>query len=264
MNFTSMKQTVRNGIKYMPLLKNLIQRELRKKYRSTVLGYAWCILNPLLVMIIMTAVFSRMFSSSISNYPVYLFCGRMIYSFATGGAASVLRSIRGNSSLMRKTRIPYYIFPLASFSSAVVDFFFSVICFVLVLIFTGTPISIHAIAFPFVFLQTAVFTLGFGMFLAVCNVYIQDTAYLYNIFTVAWMYLTPMFYPLSSLSETMQKLIGTFNPLYFYITQMRAIFLDNAWPDGRMMLIGSAFACAALALGLLAYDKSKNSVILYL
>lgn len=259
----AIRLTVRNGIRYLPLLKNLIARELKKKYRSTVLGYAWCVLNPLFVMLIMTAVFSNMFRNSIANYPVYLFCGRMIYSFVTGGAGGILRSIRGNGSLMRKTRIPYYIFPMSSFCSAMVDFLFTLIAFALVLLFTRTPLSIHVAAFPAVVLQMAMFTFGLGMLLAVCNVFVQDIAYLYNIFTVAWMYLTPMFYPLESLSEPMQQLISTFNPLYYYIAQMRSIFLDHAWPDGRLLALGFAAGGVLLVIGLMAYSKAKNTLILY-
>lgn len=258
-----MKLALRNGLKYLPLLKNLISRELKKKYRTTVLGYAWCVLNPLLMMLIMTVVFSRMFSNSIANFPVYMFCGRMIYSFVTGGAGDIMRSLQRNGSLMRKARVPYYIFPLASFSTAFVDLFFTLIAFALVLLFTSTPISIHIIAFPVVVLQMALFTLGLGLVLAIANVFIHDTNYLYSVFSVGWMYLTPLFYPLESLSESMQFIIRTFNPLYGFIAQTRAIFLGNAWPDINLIGGGLAWGAAFMLLGLMAYSKAKSNVILY-
>ena len=130
----SVKLTVRNGVKYIPLLENLIMRDLKKKYRKNILGYIWCVLNPLLVMIIMTIVFSRMFRSNIDNYPVYLFTGRMVFTFVVGGAGNIMRSIVSNGSLMRKTRVPYYVFPLSSFFSSFVDFLFTLIAFAIVLI----------------------------------------------------------------------------------------------------------------------------------
>lgn len=255
--------TLSNGWKYLPLLKNLISRELKKKYRTSVLGYAWCVLNPLLMMLIMTVVFSRMFSNSIQNFPVYLFCGRMVYSFVTGGAGDVMRSLQSNGSLMRKTRVPYYIFPLANFSSAFVDLLFTLVAFALVLLFTRTPISIHVIAFPVVVMQMALFTLGFGLILAIANVFIRDTHYLYAVFNVGWMYLTPLFYPLEALSETMQSLIRTFNPLYGYIVQTRTVFLENAWPDIGIMASGFVWGIAFLVMGMVAYTKAKNNIILY-
>ncbi len=255
--------TFRNGIKYLPLLKNLISRELKKQYRTSVLGYAWCVLDPLLMMLIMTAVFSKMFQNSIPNFPVYMFCGRMIYSFVTGGAGNIMRSLQSNGSLMRKTRIPYYIFPLASFSSAFVDLLFTLVAFALVLLFTGTSVSIHMIAFPVVILQMSLFTLGLGFLLAIANVFIHDTHYLYAVFNVGWMYLTPMFYPLEALSEPMQFAIRVFNPLYGFIEQTRTIFLVNAWPEANLIVGGFVWGMVFLCLGLTAYVKAKNDIILY-
>lgn len=255
--------TISNGIRYLPLLKNLISRELKKKYRTSVLGYAWCVLNPLLMMLIMTAVFSRMFHNSIANYPVYIFTGRMIYSFVSGGAGNILNSLQSNGSLMRKTRIPYYIFPLAKFALSFVDLLFTLVAFALVLLFTNTPVSVHMIAFPVVVLEMALFTLGFGLLLSVANVFVRDTAYIYGVFNVAWMYLTPLFYPFETLSESMRYIIGNFNPLYTFIAQTRAIFLYNTWPDPQMMLNGFVWGAVFMLLGLLAYIKTKDNVILY-
>lgn len=260
---TKLRLAFTNGVKYLPLLKNLISRELKKQYRTSVLGYAWCVLNPLLMMIIMTIVFSRMFSNSIANFPVYLFCGRMVYSFVTGGAGNIMRSLQSNGSLMRKTRVPYYIFPLANFSSSFVDLLFTLVAFALVLLFTGTPITIHAIAFPVVVLEMALFTFGFGLMLAIANVFVQDTHYLYAVFNVGWMYLTPLFYPLESLSESLQHAIRTFNPLYGFIAQTRGIFLSNAWPEASLVWGGFAWGAAFLLLGMLVYAKAKDHVILY-
>ncbi len=260
---TAARLAISNGIRYLPLLRNLISRELKKKYRTSVLGYAWCVLNPLFMMLIMTVVFSRMFTNSIPNFPVYLFCGRMMYTFVIGGASSIMHSIGSNGSLMRKTRIPYYIFPAASFASAFVDLLFTLAAFALVLLFTQTPLSIHVLAFPVIVAEASLFTFGMGLLLAIANVFVHDVSYLYAAFTTAWMYLTPLFYPLSALPEWMQSLISTYNPLYYYIAQTRAIFLDHVWPDGALLLMGFGAGAAMLALGLLAYNKAKNTLILY-
>lgn len=260
---TSMRLAWGNGVKYLPLLKNLIARELKKKYRTSVLGYAWCVFSPLFTMLIMTMVFSRMFHNSISNFPVYLFCGRMMYTFIVGGAATIMRAFLTNGGLMRKTRIPYYMFPLANFASVFVDLLFSFIAFAIVLLFTWTPVSIHVIALPAVLVQASMFLMGLGLLLAIANVYIRDIGHLYNVFTVAWMYLTPLFYPLESLSEGMQIFISTVNPLYDYIVQMRDIFLNNTWPTPVHFIRGLVFGAVVLAAGLLAYQKSKDTLILY-
>lgn len=252
-----------NGMRYMPLLKNLISRELKKKYRQSVLGYIWCVLNPLLVMIIMSIVFSRVFKNSIENFPVYLFAGRMMFSFVTDCSGMMLHSIVMNGQLMRKTRIPYYVFPLSAMGCSVVNFLFQLVAFIIVLVFTGTWPSIHTVAFPLVCLEMFGFSFGFGMLLAVAEIYARDTNYLFAVLTTAWMYLTPLFYPITVLPELMQKLISWFNPAYYYVHMARSIFLDHAWPDPMMLLKGGIAAVLFTGLGLIVYTKAKKQMILY-
>jgi len=264
MTFTDkIRLTWKNGMRYMPLLKNLISRELKKKYRRSALGYVWCVLNPLLVMIIMSVVFSRVFHNSIANFPVYLFSGRMMFAFITDCCGVMLPSIVMNGQLMRKTRIPYYVFPLSAMGCSVVNFLFQVVAFIIVLVFTGTWPSIHTVAYPLVVLEMFGFTFGFGMLLAVAHIYARDTGYLFAVLTTAWMYLTPLFYPISVLPEFLQKVIEWFNPAYYYVHMARSIFLDHAWPDPAMLLRGGIAAVLFTFLGLFAYSKAKKQMILY-
>ena len=255
--------TWKNGLRYLPLLKNLISRELKKKYRQSLLGYVWCVLNPLLVLIIMSIVFSRVFRNDIDNFPVYLFAGRMMFSFVTDSVGVMLRSIVANGQLMRKTRIPYYVFPLSAMGCSVVNFLFQLIAFLIVLVFTGTWPSIHTIAFPLVCLEMFGFSFGFGLLLAVANIYARDTSYLFAVLTTAWLYLTPLFYPISVLPELLQKLITWLNPAYYYVHMARSIFLDHAWPDPAMLVRGCAAAVLFVTAGLLAYSRAKKQMILY-
>lgn len=257
------KLTYKNGIRYLPLLKNLILREQKKKYRQNVLGYVWSVLNPLLIMIIMTIVFSRMFRNNIDNFPVYLFAGRMMYSFITDCAGSVMRSIVSNGQLMRKTRIPYYIFPLSATGSSIISFLFQLIAFALVLVFTGAFPSIHIAAFPLVCLEMFIFSFGFGLLLAVCEIYVRDTDYIYAVFITAWMYLTPLFYPMSALPEVVQNLIIQFNPAYFFVDMSRAIFLYHQWPSGIMLLRGAVAGVIFAVFALAVYSHVKKDMILY-
>lgn len=259
----NLRLAVKNAVRYIPLLQNLITRELKKKYRNSLLGYAWCVLNPLLVMLIMNFVFSQMFRNNIQNFPVYLFAGRMMFSFITDSTNALSRSIVTNGSLMRKTRIPYYIFPLANFCTSVVNFFFSLIAFAIVLIFTGTPITVHVLAFPVVLLGMFMFTFGLGLFLAQANTFIRDVSYAYSVFITAWMYLSPIFYPLENLPQTLQYLITHFNPAYFYMQQSRMIFLYNQWPSAELLLTGLICGLIFLLFGLVCYARNKEELILY-
>lgn len=252
-----------NFVRHIPLLTNLISRNLKKKYRRSVLGYVWCVLNPLLVMLIMNYIFSYMFKNSIDNYPVYLFVGRMVFSFITDSTNSLMNSFVSNGALMRKTRIPYYIFPMSQFATSIVNFLFTLVAFAIVLIGTQTPVTIHVVAFPVVALQFFMFSFGLGLLLSQANTFVRDTDYLYAVFTTGWMYLTPLFYPLESLSDTAQWLIRTFNPAYSFIQQSRQIFLYSQWPSGDLMLIGYLWAIFTMLLGGYVYWKCRDKLILY-
>jgi lipopolysaccharide transport system permease protein len=203
------------------------------------------------------------FKNDIQNFPVYLFAGRMMFSFITDCVGVMLHSIVINGQLMRKTRIPYYVFPLSAMGCSVVNFLFQLVAFLIVLAFTGTWPSIHTVAFPLVCLEMFGFSFGFGMLLAVAEIYMRDTNYLFAVMTTAWMYLTPLFYPITLLPELMQKLISWLNPAYYYVHMSRSIFLDHAWPDPSMLLRGGAAAVLFTALGLFVYSKAKKQMILY-
>lgn len=258
------KLAYRNFVRFLPLLQNLISRDLKKKYRGSFLGYLWCVLNPLLTMIIMTLVFSQMFKNNIANYPVYLFTGRMIYSFIFGATQKAGRSIINNGALIRKAQLPNYIFTLSSICSDLVDLGFTFIAFIIVLIGTRTAPTVHSLFFPVIILESFLFSLGLGLFLAEATVFVRDVSYVYAVFGTAWMYLTPLFYPLENLSATLQYAISHYNPMYIYIAQMRSIFIDGAWPQAGLVLKGFLIALAACALGMWRYHKRKNEFILYI
>ena len=190
--FSRIKATGTTFIKYIPLLQHLVSRDIKLKYRRSFLGYVWSILNPLMIMIVLTIVFSNMFQRNIVNYPVYLFSGRMLFSFMTESTNSAMRAITDNGPLLKKTYLPKYIFPLANVSSSAMNFLFSLGAFFLVLIATGTRISLHILFFPLIIIQIYIFCLGMGFFLAQANVFFRDTSHLYSVFTTAWMYLTPL------------------------------------------------------------------------
>ena len=255
--------TYRNGIRYLPLLKNLIARELKKKYRQNLLGYVWCVLSPLLILIIMTIVFSRLFNRSIENYPVYLFSGRIMFTFITDCGGVMLASIVGNAQLMRKTRIPYYVFPLSAMGSSVVNFLFQFAALLIVLVFTGTIPDYHVISFPLVCLETCMFSFGMGMILAVAYIFIRDVRYLYSVFTTAWLYLTAIFYPISVLPDWLSRIVRWCNPAYYYVDMSRSIFWLHEWPSGAMLLRGGLVGLVFAVIGLVMYSKVKKNLILY-
>lgn len=250
--------------KYRDLLILLVEKNIKLKYRRSWLGYVWSILNPLLIMVVMTVVFSTMFKRSIDNFPVYLFCGQLLFNYMNSSTSQAIFSITGNASLLKKTYVPKYLFTLARITSGLVDLLFSLGALLIVIVVTRAQITWHVLLFPFVLVQLYVFCVGLGLFLAQASVFFKDTQFIYNAVTTAWMYLSAIFYPLDSLNETLAWNIQHFNPMYFYIGQFRALIYSGTMPETYLIVSGIVAAAAMLALGMWSFMRSKDQFILYI
>lgn len=249
---------------YKDLLKQLVTKDIKLKYRRSFLGYVWSVLNPLLVMIVMAIVFSTMFSRNIENFPVYLFCGQILFNFMTQSTNQALHSINGNASLLKKTYVPKYIFTFAKITSGLIDLVFSMGALLIVMIVTGAHFSWHFLLFPFVLLQLYAFCLGLGLFLAQANVFFRDIQYIYNAVTTAWLYLTPIFYPIEQLPSWVMWFVKHCNPMYFYIGQFRDLVYYNKLPGEKIVFAGCTAAVFMLAIGTWAFFKKQDEFILYI
>ncbi len=250
--------------KYKDLLKLLVSRNLKLKYRRSVLGYLWSVLNPLLTMVIMTVVFSTMFSRNIENFPVYLFCGNLLFNFMNNATHQAIFSITSNASLLKKTYVPKYIFAVSKITSGMVDLVFSLGALVIVMLVTGAPFTWYCLLFPVVIAQVYVFSLGLGLFMAQANVFFRDIQYIYNAVTTAWMYLTPIFYPIEMLPDWLRWFVSHLNPMYFYVTQFRDIVYQGQLPNLELLLAGTATALATLLFGFWCFRRSEDKFILYI
>ena len=255
---------IKTFIQYKDLIKELVSRDIKLKYRRSFLGYIWSILNPLLIMIVMTVVFSAMFKRNIENYPVYLLCGRMCFDFMTTSTNGAMRSVTGNAALLKKTYIPKYIFTLAKVTSCLVDFIFSLGALLIVMIVTRSSFHPHMLMLPLVIVQLYIFCCGLGFLLADLNVFFRDIQYIYRAITTAWMYLTPLFYPIEQLPGGIQTAIKLFNPMYYYVAQFRDLVLYGRVPGPRIFWGGWIFAFAMLFIGLAVFQKNKDKFILYI
>lgn len=249
---------------YKDLIKELVVRDIKLKYRRSFLGYVWSVLNPLLIMLVMTFVFSAMFKRNIENYPVYLLIGRMTYDFLTTSTNQAMRSVTGNAALMKKTYIPKYIFTVSKVTSCLVDFVFSLGALLIVMIFTGARFHLMLICLPLVFLQLYMFCTGLGFLLAALHVFFRDIQYIYKAITTAWMYLTPIFYPLEQLPSSMQILIKTINPMYYYVAEFRDMALHGRFPGSRIFIGGWIFGILMMLIGLWVFQKRKDEFILFI
>ena len=250
--------------KYRDLLRLLVTRNIKLKYRRSFLGYIWSVLNPLLIMCVMTVVFSTMFSRNIENFPVYLFCGQLLFNFMNNSTHQAITSITGNSALLKKTYVPKYIFTLAKITSCLMDLLFSLGALLIVMIVTRARFSLHLLLFPLVIFQLYLFCVGLGLFLSQANVFFRDIEFIYNAVTTAWMYLTPIFYPLEALPEWLVWFVTHVNPMYFYVDQFRCLVYLGTLPELSVVLAGCGFALVMLVVGIWSFMKPQDKFILYI
>lgn len=252
------------AFQYKDLLYILVVRDLKLKYRRSFLGYLWSILNPLLVMIVMTIVLSSLFKSDILNFPVYLFTGQLIFNYTVGTTNMAMDSIIGNGALIKKVYVPKYIFVLSRAASSMVDTVFSLVALLLVMIVTRAQFTVYNLLFPVVLLQLMVFTFGLSLFLAASCVFFRDIRYIYNAITTAWTYFTPIFYPIDRLPLEIQWLIKHLNPIYPYVAQFRDIIYYNRIPGYAIIWAGILYALGMFAIGLFVFFRKQDKFILYI
>lgn len=261
---SSLKFRMRMLFKYKDLLILLVQRDIKLKYRRSFLGYVWSVLNPLLSMLVMVVVFSHMFSRNIENFPVYLICGNILFSFMRESTTLAMSSIITSAPLLKKVYVPKYIFTLSKVTSSMVNLLFSLGALLIVMLVTGTKFTWYCLLIVIPILELYVFCVGLGLFLAQANVFFRDIGNIWSVVTLAWMYATPIFYDIDSLSPLLRYWIPKINPMYIYITQMRDFILTGWWTWDALIWRGALVAILMLVIGLWTFTKTKDRFILHI
>ncbi|MDU6265986.1 MAG: ABC transporter permease [Anaerocolumna aminovalerica] len=250
-------------LKYKNLLLNLVSRDIKVRYRRSVLGLLWTVLNPLLMMIVITIVFSTLFNQNIPNFPIYYLSGSLIFSFNSETTSNALYSIIGNSSLMKKVYIPKYLFPLAKVVSGLVNLGFSLIAMFAVMIVLNVEFQPTLLLLPIPVFFTFLFSTGLGMILAAATVFFRDIAHFYGVFVLAWTYFTPIFYPETILPPTVMSIMK-FNPMYHFVSYSRQLVLFGTFPGLRETFICFIIGASFFVVGLYVFYKKQDRFVLYI
>ena len=268
-----MKAYLTTFLKYKYLLHNLISRDLKVKDRRSTLGLLWSVLNPLLMAIVISIVFQNFFKFAVPNFAVYYLTGSLIFNFMNEATSSAMVSIVGNAPLIKKVYIPKYIFPLEKVMFAFVNMLFSMIALVIMMGVTklgiigsaaDLNISWTIVLFFIPMLYTLVFSLGLGLILAAVNVYFRDVGHLYSVWTMAWMYLTPIIYPMNVVEGTWAMNIIRLNPMYYFVTYFRDVVTNGTVPGLKTNLLCMGISLLFLVLGLWVFKKKQDRFILFI
>jgi lipopolysaccharide transport system permease protein len=244
------------------LLTELVKKNLTSKYKDSVLGILWSFFNPLLTMLVFTAIFSMLFGKNIQNFPVYYLAGRITFDFFNHGTKGAMNSIRRNANLLKKIYVPKNMFAISAICYEFVNFLISFIILFGVMIITGAPFHFTLIYSVIPLALLVVLTFGVGLILAVCNTYFSDIGYLYDVFSLVLLYASAMFYPIEIVPAKIQA-IFTLNPVYCAMSCFRQC-VYGAVPDWSMVLYLATFALTTLGIGILIFNIYEKKLALEL
>lgn len=248
---------------YRFLIRQLVSRDFKTKYKRSVLGMVWSFLNPLLTMLVQYFVFSTIFKNDIPYYAAYLLVGVVLFNFFNEVCSMSLYSILGNASLITKVYMPKYIYPLTRVLSSIVNLGIALIPMVIVCLITGVRFEKSAILALYFILCLMIFFMGMAFFLSSAMVFFRDTQFLWSVFSMIWMYATPIFYPESILPEQF-RFVLKINPMYHFLQNTRTCLISGISPEPNAYLLCMLIALGALGLGAWVFKKSQDKFVLYL
>lgn len=249
--------------RYAFLLRQLVGRDFKTRYKRSVLGVLWSMLNPLLTMSVQYIVFANLFKWDVDNYAVYLLIGTVAFNFFSEATQAALSSITGSASLITKVYIPTYVFPIAKVLSSCINLCFSTLALYLIIFIQGIPLNPYHLLIPVLYVMLVAFSIGIGLILSALMVYFRDTQFLYGVLIVLWMYLTPLFYPVDIIPENMM-VYYSLNPMYQYVTFFRTLVLEGAMPSQECWSFCVAYAMLAVMIGCTVFKKMKKNFVLYI
>ena len=248
------------------ILRQLVTRDFKLKYRRSFLGVLWSVLNPLLMMLIMAAVFSTMMrfsSDGIPSYPLYIILGNVTFNLMSDATSQGMRSIIDAASLLKKVRIRRWVFPVEKVLFAMLNFAFSLIAVLIVMFAVGVYPTWTALLLPLFLVYFGMFCVGLSMLLSSLSVFFRDVMHLWTVILTAWTYATPLFYPVSILPDWMLSL-ERFNPMYHFVGYVRELLLYQQLPSVALNLTCLGFGAGMLIVGLLVFRKTERKFILYI
>jgi ABC-2 type transport system permease protein len=241
------------------LVYTIALKNIKVKYKNSLLGYMWSLLHPLAYLIIFIFVFSQAFAN-VERYPLYALVGLVFWTYFNNSMNQIIQSIINNASIIKTIALPNILFPLSAAFAELVTMLLSLIPFFALMLFFGLQITWHtALIFPAIIVY-AIFTIGIGTFMGTFNVFFRDIGILWNTLSPALFYFTPIAY-LSNLIPDKYQVFVQANPLFHFMTLFRDILFYNRMPSVQTLLITFILAVVTFVLGLFVFNRYKRGFV---
>ncbi len=261
-------------IHYRYLLRNLVIRDLKVRYKNSVLGILWSLLNPLLMMTVYTILFTILIpDEGIQNYPIFILVGLIPWQFHTSSITSSATSILGNSSIIKKVYFPRILLPTAAILSNLVNFLLASLVLLVLLFAFGVGLTIHALWLPLILLTQIIFLLGLAFIFSTLQAFYRDTMMILEVGLLAWFFLTPVFYPfekfgsvatLWGISFDPARVMRWLNPMASIVDSYRTVLWGTVGSDGPAamdpLLLLRTFITAVIIfiIGYIIFNRSEH------
>lgn len=240
-------------VRYRHLLRNLISRDLKVRYKRSALGFAWTMLNPLLTMLVLAFVFSFLFRR-VENYPIYVLSGLITWRFFRQGTMSAMSSILSSRRLLNKIYIPTSALVAATVGGAFVHFGLAIGVLLLLTLPFGVSPHLSWLFLPVPVIQVVLFTFGVSLIVAALAVFFVDLLDIVEVSLNAYYYLTPIIYPISILPPFLQQL-QRFNPMFYLVNNFRIVLLEGQLPPALDIILASLASLTVLLVGWIIFTK---------
>ena len=257
-----MIELVRETYRYRELIWALALKELKIRYKRSVLGFLWALLNPALLMLVMTLVFSTLMRFDIPHYPIFLLSVLLPWTFFSQSLAYSVESIVGNGDLIKKVRVAKLVFPVAAIVSNLINLGLSLIPLAMLVPLMGHTFYWTWLYLPVPLLALVLFTLGMTFFFATANVYYRDVAHILQVVLSVWFYLTPIFYSLDFIPAK-HRWIFKLNPLIYFVNGFRLAVYYGMLPKAPSIVASFVCGFVSLFIGFAIFRKYQDDFVFY-
>jgi ABC-type polysaccharide/polyol phosphate export permease len=246
-------------LRYRDLLRLLVSRTIKTRYKRSVLGVAWTLLNPLVNMVVMSIAFSALFHAAAPNYPVYVLVGLVVWTFFSQTTAYAMGTLLWGGGLLKRIYVPPMIFAVACVANGLINLVFSLVPLVLMMVFLGHPFHATWLYLPVSVALVAVFCLGVSLLISTWSVFFTDFLDMYQLFLQAWFFLTPIIYPREVVPERFAWVLAA-NPMTHFVDLFRMPLYLGRIPDAGTVAVCAAWAAAAFLFGSWVFARKAHEL----
>jgi lipopolysaccharide transport system permease protein len=253
-----MKERILELVQYRELVRNLVVRDIKLRYRNSVLGFIWCLGNPLLMMVVFTVVFTVLMPNDIPHYSIFILCALLPWNYFNTSIMGSIDSIVGNAHLIKKVYFPREALPLSIVLANLVNFLLALIVLFAMLFAFRVRLTPWALYLPLIIFIQTIFTLGLALIFATLNVFYRDTKIIMEVGMLAWFFLTPVFYRIEDLIPKYARLMYWVNPMASFISWYRIVIYHGISMELGFIFRTLVTSVVALVVGYFIFTRYSS------